>query len=186
MHKEYKHLEVSEAKWFTMTCEQRAKHLKKFEQTCVSDVKEADDQSTSKSNQSLTGNTSLSSNITCLSSCLNLPVEALEGISAKAKEFLTTEGAIAPAPGQDPDARMVLSWTGKRPHLVMPIKKGGFACDTECPQYVSSGICSHIVAAAEDNGKLESLVNALQKKKRLPNVTKLATSAVPRVEAEGV
>lgn len=159
-----------------MTRKQRAKHIKKFEQVPVCDVQEADDQFTIDSmSTSKSGDISLSADITSLSTCMNLPVEALEAISVKAKELLTIKGAISPAPGQDPDARMVLSRSKKRPHLVVPKQKGGFASDSECPQYVSSEICLHVVAAAEDNGNLDS-----HYRKRLPNVTKLATSAVPK------
>ena len=86
------------------------------------------------------------------------------------------EGAITPAPGQSPDACMVLSKTGKHPHYVKPKQNGGFACDGECPQYRYSGICSHVVAAAEDTGKLSNLVISLQKNERVPNITKLATA----------
>ena len=35
---EYRHLEISEKKWFSMTCEQRVKHLKKVAATSVSDI----------------------------------------------------------------------------------------------------------------------------------------------------
>ena len=51
-------------------------------------------------------------------------------IACKVKELLETQGAITPAPGQSPDARMVLSRTGKQP------------------------LCSHAIAAAHSSGKL--------------------------------
>ena len=51
-------------------------------------------------------------------------------IACKVKELLETQGAITPAPGQSPDARMVLSRTGKQP------------------------LCSHAIAAMCSSGKL--------------------------------
>ena len=37
---------------------------------------------------------------------------------------LNTDGAIVPAPGQKPEARMVLSYSGKVPHMVSYNKTG--------------------------------------------------------------
>ena len=101
---------------------------------------------------------SLSVDLMCLAPYVGLPVVALEAMCAKAKELTETEGAITLAPGQCPTARMVLSHTGKRPHLVTPKRKGGFACDDDCPQYCSSGLCSHVIAVAENTGMLSDLV----------------------------
>lgn len=149
-----------------MTHKQRAKHLKSVEQISVSDIKEREEQQSSNATSSNASNASLSADITVLSTSINLPVHALEAISEKAKELMVTDGAML-APGQDADARMVLSRTGKRPHLVVPKKKGGYACNSGCPQYVLSGICSHVVAAAENCGKLASVISSLQKKSML-------------------
>ena len=111
---------------------------------------------------------------------LGLPVSALEAIAGKATELLALPEAIVPAPGQSPDARMVLSRTGKCPHLVTPKRNGGFACDDECPQYRSSGVCSHVIATAECTGRLLDLISSLEKGKRYPSMTKLATATMPK------
>jgi len=123
-----------------MTREQRLSHIKKVASTAVSDTRELVDEESCRSH------TSLSADILCLAANIGLPVTALQAIGDKARELLETAGAITPAPGQSPDACMVLSRTGKRPHLVTPKRNGGFACDDECPQYRSSGVCSHVVA----------------------------------------
>ena len=94
---------------------------------------------------------------------LNIPLICLEGIWEKAKQLITTEGAIALAPGQDPQARMVLSYSGKAPHMVTPKKGGGFSCDSSCPNWKALGVCSHSVAVAEINGQLAVSI-FLQKK----------------------
>ena len=115
-------------------------------------------QSEDQSSQASCSHALSTADLSSLTAHINLPVTALEAIGAKAKELLDTEGAITPAPGQSPDARMVLSRTGKRPHLVTPKRNGGFSCDSECPQYQSSGVCSHVVGTAEVSGKLIIIV----------------------------
>ena len=195
LRQDYKHLEVSETKWFAMSRDQRSKHLKKISTISVSDT---NDFSTEDCADSFTmtspthGSTmkssthgsamksSLSADIMCLAPYIGLPVAALEAMCAKAKELTETDGAITLAPGQSPLARMVLSRTGKRPHLVTPKRKGGFACDDDCPQYCSSGLCSHVIAVAESTGMLSDLVSTVRKQKRNPNITKLVTTTMPK------
>ena len=80
---------------------------------------------------------------------LNVPITCVEGIWNKAVKLLQEENAIVPAPGQSPEARMVLSYTGKTPHMVTPTKGGGFSCDSNCPNWKSLGVCAHSVAVAQ-------------------------------------
>ena len=54
---------------------------------------------------------------------------------------------------------MVESRGGKRPHLVISGKGGQFKCDKDCLNYKSIGICSHTVAVAHINNKLEQFVS---------------------------
>lgn len=110
-----------------------------------------------------------------------MPTEAITGIAKKAAEILRTDGAIVSAPGQPASARMVISRSGKRPYLILPKKKGGgLTCDDECPQYKSAKLCSHIVAAAEDNKQLETFIASYGSTKKTPNLTKLATAGMPK------
>lgn len=98
---------------------------------------------------------SLSEELLPLCPRLNLPAPAIEAIAQKASDILITDNGIVSAPGQGADARMVMSKSGQRPHLVVPKKNGGMACDSDCPQYRSAAICSHVVAAAKHNGHFE-------------------------------
>ena len=95
---------------------------------------------------------------------VSVPLKCLEGVWKKAHELLNTEGAIAPAPGQAPkaEARMVLSYSGKAPHMVLPRKGGDFSCDGSCPNWKALGICSHSVVVAEIN-KLTRLLSIWKK-----------------------
>jgi len=122
----------------------------------------------------------LSAKLSVLSSKLGLPTAAIEGIAKKAADILQTEGAIVSAPGQPVAARMVVSHSGKRPHLVLPKKKsGGMSCDDDCPQYKSAKLCSHTVAAAESNKQLDQFIASYQGMK-IPNLTKLVTAEMPK------
>ena len=73
---------------------------------------------------------------------------------------------------------MVLSYSGKMPHMVTPKKGGDFSCDSNCPSWKSMGICSHSVAVAEVNKKLPQFLSA--KKRRKTNVTSLLTTNMPK------
>lgn len=138
----YEHLQVDETKWFKMSKPKREKHIKKVMSMCVADVASQKEMTSAQCG-------SLSTDIKSLSTSLSLPLSALEAISKKATELLSTEGAVVPAPGYPPDSCMVLSRSGKHPPLVTPKKNGGFSCDDKCPQYKSSKLCSHVVAVAE-------------------------------------
>lgn len=74
---------------------------------------------------------------------------------------------------------MVKSSSGQRPHLVIRKRTGQYCCDGTCPNWKSLGICSHSVAAAEDNSDLQSFVTWFAKAKKVPNITQLATSQMP-------
>ena len=83
---------------------------------------------------------------------------------------------IVTAPGCSPLSRMVESKTGKRPHLVSPCKAHKFSCDSDCPNFKSFGICSHIVAVAEVN---QMLLDCFKKQKKIPNMSALAKAGMP-------
>ena len=74
---------------------------------------------------------------------------------------------------------MVKSYSGSRPHLVTHKRSGQYACDDKCPNWRSLGICAHSVAAAEDNHELLLFVRWFTKAKKVPNITKLATTEMP-------
>ena len=49
--------------------------------------------------------------------------------------------------------------------MVTKKKTGQYCCDGTCPNWKSLGICSHTVAAAEDNCDLQSFVTWFAKAK---------------------
>ena len=80
-----------------------------------------------------------------------LPYITLQMIWQKAEKLLNSENAITSAPGSDAKARMVLSQSSAVPHFVTAHDDGQYLYDNSCPQWVSSKICSHTIAAAEDS-----------------------------------
>ena len=63
--------------------------------------------------------------------------------------------------------------------MVLPKMGGDFSCDAKCPNWKAMAICSHTVAVAEVNGKLQQFLSH-KKRKRGVNVTKLLTTSMPR------
>ena len=185
-HPQYKYLQVPENKWFSMTTQQRTKYLSKIQSLSVTDVQDSCQGSSECSSiiHSLTTPESSSSRISVsvesAAESINVPLTCLEGIWKKAADLLMDQTAMAPAPGQSIEAKMVLSHSGNAPHLVTPQKKDSFSCDSRCPNWKSLSLCAHTVAVAEAYGKLQQFIVFLQKKKRPPNLTKLVTSSMPQ------
>ena len=48
-----------------------------------------------------------------------------------------------------------------------------------CPNWKSLGICAHSVATAEDNQELQLFIHWYLKARKVPNLTKLATTEMP-------
>ena len=158
-----------------MTKLQREKHIKKVMSMLVSDTNIAHSECHDNPSTSTSTCNTLSSDLSCLTSCLSLPLTAIQAISRRATD------AIVPAPGYPAGSCMVVSRSGTLTHVVQPTRSGGFSCGKDCPQYKSSKLCSHIVAVAERSDKLSSLVLSLQREKRSgPNVTKLALTTMPK------
>ena len=62
----------------------------------------------------------LSVSVETASELVNVPLNCLEGVWAKA---INTSNTIVPLPGQDPEACMVLSYSGKLPHIMVTPNK---------------------------------------------------------------
>ena len=110
---------------------------------------------------------------------LKIPLQAVLGIWKKAEELLGDPNAISPAPGYDSKCRMVMSRSGKRPHLVTCSKSGKYSCDNECPNWKSMNICSHSLAVAHVNNSLKEFCDLYRKSKRLPSISRLVLTGLP-------
>jgi hypothetical protein len=179
LRKQFKFLEITESKWFSMNQQQRSQHLSKVHSYAIQEGRQT---ATCSSVIELQIRSSLSLSAEEASeslSKLNIPLTCIVGVWRKTTDLLMNKDAIAPAPGHTLEARMVLSYSGKSPHLVTPNKGGGFSCDEKCVNWKSIGIGSHTVAVAEINNKLPQFLTFLTKQKKTPNVTALVTSSMP-------
>ena len=174
---QYRFLHVAETKWFSMSSSQRESHLKRFAATALCDV--GDDKNICVG-RDVSASFALSVQVDSFASDVRVPRSSLEGIWSKAAELLKTDGAIVTAPGVGVDAKYVLSYSGRKPHLVVPTKEGGFKCDSDCPNWKALGICSHCVAVGEMCNKLVQVVNSFKKVKKAPNLTKFAEATMPK------
>ena len=73
---------------------------------------------------------SLSVNVNTIAAYVSIPLQCLKGIWQKAEELLQLFNGMSSAPGQPESARLVLSRSGKWPHLVLPNKAGCLKCDS--------------------------------------------------------
>ena len=108
-----------------------------------------------------------------------IPLITLQGIWTKAASLLQDNSAITHTPGSDKRARAVLSHRSENPHIVRPKSDGQFVCDSNCPQWSSSKICSHTVAVAEKNNCLQNFINWYIRSAPQVNITNLAMAGMP-------
>ena len=109
-----------------------------------------------------------------------IPRTVLCAIWKKAYVLLNESESICRSPGGNAKDRIVKSTSGSCPHLVTFKKGGQYACDNECPNWKSMGVCSHSVAAAQDNNDLVTFIEWMKKAKRSPNLTKLLATNMPK------
>ena len=178
--KEYKCLEISETDWFRMSREQRKKHMHKVStvQFAFTSGIPGDIEQRSSNSESMSTSAQLSVRPEDFHSGLKILLAAIQGIWKKAEELLSDPNAISPAPGYDSRCKMVMSRSGKRPHLVTCTKQGKYTCDSECPNWKSVNICSHSVAVAQVSNSLQEFCNLYRKSKHLPSVTRLVLTGV--------
>lgn len=112
-------------------------------------------------------------------SSLKVTLATVQGIWKKAEDLLSEPGSISSAPGYDSKCKMVLSRSGKRPHLVTCGRSGKFSCDNECPNWKLMNLCSHCVAVACVNDSLKEFCDQYRKSKHVPSVTQLLLTGLP-------
>ena len=73
----------------------------------------------------------------------------------RAQSLANDESAIVKSPGDQ------LAWivSNQQPHFVRPSKTGGYLCDDHCLDYKSAKICSHSVAVALKNDRIDELIH---------------------------
>ena len=158
LHEDFKHLQIEPGKWLRMSSTARMGALSKAGFVSIEDSEACSlkDMSTSILDVGI----------------VSIPTSTLQAIEDKAKQLLSENSAIVPAPGS-PGAFMVKSVGGERPHFVT-VKTGGVVnCDSSCPQWRGSRLCSHIVAVAEREDCLSQLLVNYTRSKRETNLTRM-------------
>ncbi len=172
---QFSHYSVSATTWTRMKPEQRREVINKFSKA------------TMKSKQSTM--LGISSGASCSyrrivvnpenSGITKLTLSTLQCIWEKAEELINNDNAITTAPGSDTSARMVLSYSSPVPHLVSKNTSGQYKCDSNCLNWVSSGLCSHSLAVAEMNGDVVTFLNWYKSSTEQPNITSVAMTGLP-------
>ena len=178
LRKQYQFLQLDKNVWFIMSVQERQKQLSRINSITLSEAQESC--SPISPLKSTLVSPPLSVDTETIAKSVNLPLTCIEGIVNKASELVLKQDAIVLAPGQSAEARMVLSYSSKVPHMVTPTREGGFNCDNSCPNWKSLGLCSHTLAVAHVNGKVQEFVSNVKKKKKAPNVTSLVTTTMPK------
>ena len=109
---------VAESKWFAMRSSQRQKHLNRFAAASLSDISSDTTESSLSSvsvGRDMSVSSALSVQVDTFARTVHVPRNCLW---SKAVELLRTDDAIVPAPGCGVNAKFVLSYGGKKPHLV--------------------------------------------------------------------
>ena len=80
----------------------------------------------------------------------------------------------------DRKARLVKSSSTPQPHVVTSDPKNAniYRCDDKCQMYKGYCICSHVIAAAEDNGSLQLFLESICKL-CTPSLSAIADSGMP-------
>ena len=170
----YDFLQIDSTQWFLKTSEQRQKHLKAVFETCASHPSVIHHTTTTRA-----ASLSRLSVPVEKTEITTLPAGVLNNIWSKADRILQTPNSICDAPGMS-NAKCVASESGGKPHIISKNKKGTLSCDDACIGWKSQRICSHVVAAAESMGLLNSFVASYRKAKVQSNYTAVVTHNLPK------
>ena len=173
---EYKHLEIPLRKWGSMSATQREKHLKK-----IAAITMCQAQSKEVRRCGSSGDSHMST--TVLSMCdhqfnapgLKLPPDILQNMFSKAEKLVTGANCIVSAPGTS-TAKLVESKSGQRPHYVTRKGSHRYCCDSDCPMWKCSKVCSHTLACAFIDQHLQQFIDHLSGSSDAPNLYALAKS----------
>ena len=171
---EYQHFQVAETRWFKMKPEQHQAHLRKVATASVNTSTKLTETGSSSSLTKDVSPLSLSLDVSSVSEGIAVPLPCLQGIWNKDTELLNTSRAVTSASGHPEEAKMVMSSSGQRPHLVLPCKGSRFKCDSDCLNFKSLGICSHTLVVAELNKSLQEFVTSFKRSKRKPSFSEVA------------
>ena len=185
---QYEHLAVPQRRWFQMTLQQRQHHLSKVASALLTESISRTLRITDFCHNELPETEEPEAQVLSLSvqdvGINSLPKPVLDGIWNKAEKLLSEPGQVMEGPGTSSSVTtcyVVRSASSDRPHIVKHSSKSGqFLCESSCPMWQSSKICSHCVAAAQFSGNLKKFVEWYKVSKSKPNLSKLAQIDMPK------
>ena len=113
----------------------------------------------------------------------HVPLETVRGMWKKAKDLLTTPGAVVNGPrfsNSDPQTVVVASKSCTKPHVITHKSPGVLSCESTCPNWAAIRICSHTIAAAHFCSELGNFLEKYRKKNCSPNLKKLSKVGMPK------
>ena len=172
------HYEVTMQVWVKMMAEQQQDVVATFENAMLPNAHSVEQGSKSIASSSLTEVVlSVSAKDSGITS---IPLVTLTSMWNKASELLSISNGITAAPGSDTKARMVLSRSQVVLHHVQSCSHGRYLCDKNCPQWISSQICSHTLAIAEQNEELFQFLQWYVASGQGPYFTSIGLSGLPK------
>lgn len=171
---EYKCLEVNEMAWFTMKADPKQKHMSKVKSFEVANQGDTSSMGVTMENPSLSVPFE-----TVQKLLATISSDTLQCIWTKAKTLLATSGNVLKIPwSDDPRSRLVKSSSSTHPHVVNADHGDMYFCDEHCLMYKGYRVCSHVIAAAEDNGHLAVFLKGSCSKSK-PNLAVIANEGLP-------
>ena len=144
-----------------MSLAQRKKHLERLRNLTLKDAKAQPKKSSSASNSA---NVAVSSkSFSLCGNSLNadacqLSTDILKNMFGKSERIVCAQSSICPSPGSA-NAKLVESKSGQQPHLVVKKASSKYCCDSDCPMWKCSKLCSHNIACAYQDGCLQEFLN---------------------------
>lgn len=192
---EYVHLGVEQVVWLRKRPDQRKKLIRHFDDSSLlsesitqsnliaSNLIASTQSASTQSNLVASGSSPDCAHISILptsSGITTLHESVLQGMWDKANKLLSTERGLQRAASSDPTAWTVQSFSSAVPHFVTSKPSGQYLCDPQCPQWISSKICSHTIAVAEHTGKLAAFLSWYVASNQKADITSLGLVNMPK------
>lgn len=180
----FKHLLVNDAKWGSMTIEQRKGSIEKFWHTGIEGKKMsmehiADMTSLLTSTTSCTTKKHAKLSLTAEESGIKtIPFSILETMFDKANVLLAAQGYVVPRPGAT-DGSYIVAGHSNKTYPVTPGRGGSMTCDRSCTNKTTN-LCEHVLAVAETRGQLIELLAWYKRAKKRPKLTDMALQSGPK------
>ena len=179
----YVDLAVDEKTFYRKTTQQKEAVLKKFNQQQV----RAEDVTSASTNSDVSSTVPPLSMSPQESGIIRVPLSVLNAMFHKAGSLMSRgEQAIVAAPGVNvnPQRFVENESAPASPYIVTTksSKRGAiyYECSANCISFAAYGLCSHVLAVAESDKKLEDFITWYKKQKQSPaNVTALAEMDLP-------